>query len=70
MQQKRNHEEAQATVKGVDHRAFKKQELRQSIKKAKISTASMGKFDNVDDKVKIKSGKKKVCFNYLQQVYK
>ncbi len=69
MQQRRNREEATAKAQGLDHRALKKpvsqkkeqkEQLRSQLTLAKKATASMGKFDSLEDGVKIKAGKRKV----------
>lgn len=59
MQQRRNLEEGAAKVAGIDYRALRKDELRRRLGDAKRANASMGRFDSVQDGVKLKSGKRK-----------
>jgi hypothetical protein len=61
MQQRRNVEEGMAQAKGIDYRSMRKEELRRRLQDAKKSNASMGKFDKLEDGVKLRAGKRKVC---------
>lgn len=63
MQQRRNREEGQATLKGMDPKTLRKQQLRASLIQAKKANASAGVFDGLDDGVKLKQGKRKVLMS-------
>ena len=65
MQQRRNIEEGLAQAKGIDYRSMRKEELRRRLQDAKKSNASMGKFDKLQDGVKLRAGKRKVAFLHL-----
>ena len=68
MQQQRNTEEGMARAKGIDPRSIRKEELRRRLQLAKKSNASMGKFDKLQDGVKLHAGKRKVCYSFTSGV--
>lgn len=68
MQQRRNIEEGLAQAKGIDYRSMRKEELRRRLQDAKKSNASMGKFDKLQDGVKLRAGKRKVASLHLSHL--